>query len=208
MAILPFAVCLVLGYLLGSIPTAVWLGKLRFKIDVREHGSGNAGATNTFRVLGKKAGLLVLAIDLFKGLMATQLFHLATGTPVDALTFRLLLGMAAVIGHVFPLWVGFRGGKGVATIFGALIGIHWHVTLIMLVVFFLVMALTRYVSLASMLASLVFPVALFWLEGYGDSSRTMAAIFLALFILYTHRSNIQRLLEGEENKFSLSQRNR
>lgn len=207
MIALPFGLCLTLAYLMGSIPTAVWLGRLRFGLDVREHGSGNAGATNTFRVLGKQAGVFVLSIDLLKGLAATQLAHLAEGPPVDALTFRLLLGVAAVVGHVFPIWVGFRGGKGVATIFGALIGIHWHVTLLMLVAFFLVMALTRYVSLASMLASLLFPVALFILEGMGDLVRTLTAIFLSLFIIYTHRSNIRRLLEGEENKFSLSQRN-
>jgi glycerol-3-phosphate acyltransferase PlsY len=195
------------AYLLGSIPTAVWLGRRWFGIDVRQHGSGNAGATNTLRVLGKKAGLMVLLIDLLKGLLATQLGYLLE-SGMDPLTERLLLGGAAVIGHVFPVWAEFRGGKGVASVFGAMVGIHGLVSLLMVGLFALVVAVSRYVSVASMAAALAFPLLLIWIEGTGTTLRVVGAAFLGLFIVFTHRSNIQRLCKGSENKLSLSQRSR
>src|SRR3954465_10732964 len=153
---------LILAYLCGSIPTAVWIGLAFYDIDVREYGSGNAGATNTFRVLGKKAGIPVMLLDILKGWTATNLAYfigVSTTGPSNSIAYTnyaLALGIAAVMGHLFPIFAGFRGGKGVATLFGMILAIHFHAALLCVIVFILVLLITRYVSLSSIVAGFTY----------------------------------------------------
>ena len=202
---------LFLSYLVGSIPTSVLMGKL-YGIDIRQHGSGNAGATNTFRVLGWKAGTVTLIIDFAKGWVASGLIaHLRidpippTLGPFDTATLlQLIAGSMAVLGHMFPLFAGFRGGKGVATAAGALMAIVPWSMLLSITIFVLVLVLTRYVSLASIIAVISFPIILalqkYVLHAPLDSSLILFSSLLALSIIFAHRSNIQRLLQGTENR--------
>src|SRR4030043_16424 len=151
---------LILAYLIGSIPTSIWIGKSFFGIDIRECGSNNAGATNAMRILGWKAGFTVLIVDIFKGWLAVNLIHITnyyipeTG---DFIEFQLLLGIAAIIGHIFPVYVSFRGGKGVATLFGLVLAINPEPTLLCIGVFVVTLLITKYVSLSSMIAAFAFP---------------------------------------------------
>ena len=153
---------LVVAYLLGSVPSAIWVGKRFYGIDVREHGSGNAGATNTFRVLGKKAGIPVLLLDILKGFLAVKLAYLQTVYLPDNLVpftnVKLAFGFAAVIGHIFPVFAGFRGGKGIATLLGLVLALHLQAALGALGIFMVVLLVTKYVSLGSMLAGISFPL--------------------------------------------------
>ena len=202
----------ILSYLIGSVPTAVWYGRSAHDIDIREHGSGNAGATNTFRVLGKKAGSLVMAIDVFKGFLAASIPLLAyqvglNFTEAQEAQLQLLCGMGAVIGHIFPLYAGFKGGKGVATLLGMVIGINAIAALGCIVVFLIVFLISKYVSLGSMLAGLSFPLLLMIPALYQYSpSNVLIGFGFVLFILLviTHRKNIRRLIDGEENKANIS----
>ena len=193
-----------LAYLLGSIPVAVWIGKYFYGVDVREHGSGNAGATNVLRTLGKKAGVSVLLLDMLKGFAAVNLSYLTT-IPQDSdawTNLRAVLALAAIIGHIFPLFANFKGGKGVATMTGALIALSPVASLIAVVIFFLMLALTKYVSLSSIVTALTLPVIFgAWLhESYSLSLYSFA---VAIIILITHRKNIQRLMKGKESKTDL-----
>jgi glycerol-3-phosphate acyltransferase PlsY len=152
---------IIAAYCIGSIPTAVWISKYFFNIDIRDYGSGNAGATNTFRVLGKKWGIVVMIVDMLKAIVAVKLAYLlpeAFENDVYLINLQLGLGLAAVLGHIFPLWAEFRGGKGVASLFGMVLGIQPNVALCCVGVFILVLFLTRWVSLSSILASIAFPV--------------------------------------------------
>jgi glycerol-3-phosphate acyltransferase PlsY len=191
----------ILAYLFGSIPTAVWFGQAFYGVDVREYGSGNAGATNTFRVLGKKAGSIVMFIDIFKGWTATNLPYLLdvsiVGDPRSPhfVNFQLALGVIAVLGHLFPLFAGFRGGKGVATLFGMVLAIHWPA------------ALTHYVSLSSISAGFTFPVSLALIFKTPVPSIMWYAIAICTLILITHQKNIERLLKGHESKIYLFKKN-
>lgn len=195
----------VLGaYLLGSIPTAVWYGRVFHGVDIRNHGSGNAGATNSLRVLGKKAGVIVLLIDLLKGYMAISLAGIITQHSDFQSTEYIvpLLGLAVVVGHIFPIFAQFKGGKGVATSLGVILAIHPLATLICLVVFLLIVFTTKYVSLGSMLGALTFPVQL--VSGFWGLQPMIIVIFgfvLAVLLVITHRENVKRLLAGNENKF-------
>ena len=194
----------VLAYLLGSIPTAVWVGKWFYGIDIREKGSGNAGATNTIRILGIKAGIPVILIDVFKGFLAVwfmERFVPVGWTVTQAVYADMAAGFLAVIGHVFPLFAAFRGGKGVATLLGMGIALFPHVIWIPVVVFIATVWITGYVSLGSMLAGLSFPVADIWLFHDRHPGKIVFAITAALFLLYTHRQNIKRLWKGQENRF-------
>jgi acyl phosphate:glycerol-3-phosphate acyltransferase len=198
----------VLAYLLGSISTAVLVGKAFFNIDVREHGSGNAGATNSLRVLGKKAGLVVLLGDLIKGAVATKLIMLHSGYnltahPIGFVNFQIVLGIAAVLGHVFPIWANFRGGKGIATIFGMILAIQPVMALCLAVVFFSVLFATKYVSLSSMLAGVAFPLILLLVFKEDAVAYKGFAIAACLLVVITHHRNISRLLAGNENKLPL-----
>ncbi len=192
------------AYLLGSVSSAVWIGKLLYGVDVRQHGSGNAGATNVIRVLGYKAGIPVMLVDVFKGWLAVQL---AVWLPVPDLSSEMMvyvrigMAIAAVLGHVFPVYSGFKGGKGVGTIAGAGISLFPLALLLVLVVFILVLAITHYVSLSSIIASMVFPLVVIFVMGIRHPGLVGLSLIVALFIPLTHRKNIQRLLKGEERKF-------
>ncbi|MBK9284514.1 MAG: glycerol-3-phosphate 1-O-acyltransferase PlsY [Sphingobacteriaceae bacterium] len=194
-----------LAYLIGSIPTAVWIGKRFYGIDVREFGSGNAGATNTFRVLGRKAGIPVLLIDIFKGALAVILSRFA-GLEIGSdefINLQLGLGVAAILGHIFPVFAGFRGGKGVATILGIVICILPVATSISLLIFLVVLFSSRIVSLSSMLAGISFPIILNIVLNNTNPILTTFSIIVALMLLVTHRKNIVRLLSKKENKIQL-----
>lgn len=194
---------LILSYLLGSIATAVWTGKVFHGIDVREHGSGNAGATNVIRVLGWKTGIPVLLIDVLKGWMAAMLpvfFNLAGEGTALLINYQIMAGLAVVIGHIFPIFAGFRGGKGVATIFGVLLAIHPLLTISCLGVFLCVMLISGYVSLSSMSAGVAFPILLLLFFNTPSVFFKIFSILVAIALIYTHRKNISRLLKGEETK--------
>ena len=202
---------LLISYLLGSIPTAVWIGKYFFKLDVREHGSGNAGATNTFRILGKKAGIPVLLIDVLKGWISVMLaiWFLSPGdSPVLFENFRVLCGAAAVLGHVFPLFAGFRGGKGVATLLGVAIGMQPLAALCCIGLFLMVLILTKYVSLGSILASIFYGIFLLAIDRVHHDATIIFALTIPLLVIITHTKNIRRLFEGNENRTYLNYRKR
>lgn len=201
---------LFLAYLIGSIPTAVWIGRIFYDIDVREYGSGNAGATNTFRVLGKKAGIPVLIIDCFKGFLAVSLVYLFTEEPISTdafVNYQLALGIAAVIGHIFPVFAGFRGGKGIATLLGLMLAIHYQGALIAMLIFLLVFALTKFVSLGSMTAALSFPFVIVLVFQTTVPSLIVFSMFIAILVLITHQKNIERLVRREESKANISIKN-
>jgi acyl phosphate:glycerol-3-phosphate acyltransferase len=193
----------VLAYLLGSIPAAVWIGKKFHNIDVREHGSGNAGTTNVIRVLGWKTGIPVLIIDLAKGWTASMLpdlFHIAAPGSALLINLQILAGVTAIIGHIFPVFASFRGGKGVATIFGVLIAIQPMLTICCLGVFLAVLLVTGIVSVSSMSAGIAFPMFLFLFFETPSIIFKIFSVFVAIALLITHRKNIERLMKGEESK--------
>ena len=191
------------AYLLGSIPSAVWIGKAAKGVDVREHGSKNAGATNTMRVLGVKTGIPVLLIDVVKGFAAVKLALLspafATGTNAFV-NFQLALGAAAVLGHVFPVFAGFRGGKGVATIVGILLALHWQATVAAIVVFFITLFIGKIVSLSSLMMGLSYPFSVIFIFKTDSISLKIFAVVIPILLIITHRKNISRLLNGKEGK--------
>ena len=192
-----------LAYLIGSFATAVWVGKIFHKIDVREHGSGNAGATNVIRVLGWKTGVPVLLIDVLKGWVAAMLpvfFNMADQGSAMLTNYQIIAGLATVVGHIYPVFAGFRGGKGVATIFGVLLAIHPLVTISCFGVFLCVFLISGYVSLGSMTAGISFPVLLFFFFDTPSVYLKIFSVVVALALLFTHRKNISRLLKGEESK--------
>ena len=205
----------VLAYLIGSIPTAVWYGKAYYGLDVREHGSGNAGATNTFRVLGKKAGVIVMLVDVLKGWTATQgasfLVYSKLIESEDLVIFKLIFGIAAVVGHIFPIYANFKGGKGIATLLGMVLSIHIQAALLCLIVFLIVLLLSKYVSLGSMIAALVFPLLLISPRFRPDEHGAVVIIFgfvIFFLVVITHQKNIVRLINGEESKARLRIRRR
>jgi len=196
-----------LSYLTGAFPSAVWVGKTFYKLDVREFGSGNAGATNTFRILGKKAGVPVLLMDIFKGWLAVNYVHLVSnslvleqGNPEIYFEIQLAFGISAVVGHLFPIYTGFRGGKGIATMLGLLIGLHPLAAFYSFLVFVLVFLITKYVSLGSIFSSFSFPVIIILFFGSENFSLNLFAIFVPILSLITHQKNIERLIRGEETK--------
>lgn len=199
------AVYLLIAYLLGSIPTSVWIGKAFYNIDVREFGSGNAGATNTFRVLGKKAGIPVLIIDILKGTAAVALAFISgfENQSAEFINLQLGLGIAALMGHIFPIFAGFRGGKGVATILGIVVCIVPISCALSLVVFLIVLFSSRIVSLSSMIAGASFPIILNLVLGNTDPILTVFSIIVAALLIITHRKNIQRLVKKQESKIRL-----
>lgn len=196
----------ILAYLLGSIPTAVWYGQGFFGIDIREYGSGNAGATNTFRVLGKRAGTVVMLIDVLKGYTAATLssllWHFDVISYNEILTFEIVFGLVAVVGHLYPLFADFRGGKGVASLLGMILSIHPEMAVICIGIFLLVVIASQYVSLGSILAALAFPVLLL-LQIFGEKESPLLIGFgfiMFLLVVLTHQKNISRLLRGQESR--------
>ena len=193
----------VLAYILGSIPAAVWIGKRFHNIDVREHGSGNAGTTNTIRVLGWKTGIPVLLIDVAKGWMAAMLpvfFHLADPGSALLTDLQIMTGVIAIIGHIFPLLAGFRGGKGVASVFGVFLALQPLLTLCCIGIFLVVLFITGIVSVSSMTAGIAFPVFLFLFFDTPSIIFKIFSILVSIALLITHRENIGRLMRGEEAK--------
>ncbi len=195
----------IVSYLLGSIPTAVWYGKTFYKLDVRDYGSGNAGATNTFRVLGKKAGSIVMTVDVLKGWLATCGVYIYEHYKVipteDAVPYQIAFGVAAVLGHIFPIYEKFKGGKGVATLLGTVLAIHIQAALLCVLVFLIVFIISKYVSLGSLIAALAFPIILLLPRFYPGEPLLIVFGFAIFFVVViTHQKNIIRLLHGEENK--------
>ena len=198
---------LIFSYLIGSIPSSIWIGKHFYNIDIRDYGSGNAGATNTFRVLGIKAGIPVFFFDIFKGWAAVELIHLSsyyipqTGSFIN---FELLLGIAALIGHIFPVYVGFKGGKGVATLMGIILAIHPLSALISMGIFVVTLLITKYVSLSSMVAGFSFPILIIVVFETTTTSLVIFSLIISVLLLFTHQKNIERLLAKKESKANLS----
>lgn len=202
--VLNFILLTLAAYLLGSIMTSVWVGKIFFKLDVRDHGSGNAGATNTIRVLGWKAGLPVFLFDVFKGWLAVSLagFFFSGELGNDQLVhLKIALAAAVVLGHVFPMFAGFRGGKGVATLLGVGIALYPVTVWIILATFIAILLATGYVSLGSVTGAVIFPFIDIFLMKQENLWLIGLSILVAIFIPVTHRNNIRRLLKGEESKF-------
>ncbi|NEU08189.1 glycerol-3-phosphate 1-O-acyltransferase PlsY [Flavihumibacter sp. R14] len=200
---------LIAAYLFGSIPTAVWIGQAFYGIDVREYGSGNAGATNTFRVLGKKAGIAVMILDILKGYTATNLAYLiglsVTGphSSVQFANYQLALGITAVMGHLFPIFAGFRGGKGIATLFGMILAVHFPAAMLCVLVFVTVLLISKYVSLSSILSGFTFPLSIIFVFQSPIRSVVLYGMCICVLILVTHQKNIERLLKGKESKVFL-----
>jgi glycerol-3-phosphate acyltransferase PlsY len=183
-----------LAYLLGSIPSGLIVGKVGYGVDIRDHGSGNLGGTNTFRVLGIKAGLIVTTADILKGTLAAALpFFLGA----DVIT--LIVGIFAVIGHMYPIFAGFKGGKAVATSGGVILGVNPLIFFILLLSFFIILYLSKYVSLSSMITGIVGIVATLIVKDYG---LTIIVSVFTIFVIYRHRSNIKRIMNKTEPKIT------
>ncbi len=194
------------AYLIGSIPTALIISRRFFGIDIREYGSGNMGATNTFRVLGSKYGTIVMVIDILKGIIAASLYELLPfygGDELQRTNFIIGLGMAAVIGHIFPIFANFKGGKGVATLFGMVLALQPVVALSCVGVFLFVLYLTRYVSLSSILAALMLPICVLWIWNENEVLYRVFTLLVALLVIFTHQKNIGRILRGVESRIPI-----
>ncbi|NMA91252.1 MAG: glycerol-3-phosphate 1-O-acyltransferase PlsY [Amphibacillus sp.] len=189
----PYVLLIILSYLIGSIPSALIVGKLFYQTDIREHGSRNLGGTNTFRVLGKKAGFVVTLADILKGTLAVTLPIILGFPEINP----LIVGVFAVIGHMYPIFANFRGGKAVATSGGLILGINPLVFLIVLLSFFVMLMISKYVSLSSMSAGLIGVITTIILKEY---ELLIVASILTVFIFYRHRANIKRIINKTEPK--------
>ena len=201
---LPILIIVLVAYLLGSIPSSVWIGKIFYGIDVREHGSGNAGTTNTIRILGYKAGIPVFIIDALKGWLAVFLTKIIFGyfPSMEMPEYMpIVSAVAVVLGHIFPVFAGFRGGKGVATLLGVGFGLIPIPALIALAIFMVVLFSFGYVSLASIIATITLPVVTYFFVMPDNILLLLLTIAVAVFVPITHRQNIKRLINGTENKF-------
>jgi len=204
------------SYLIGSFSSSVWIGTNFYNIDPREYGSGNAGATNTFRVLGKKAGWFVMLLDIFKGFLASSIplgfAYINSDLALSGsqlIVFQLITGVSAILGHIFPVYYNFKGGKGVATILGMMFAIHFEAAVVCIIIFMAVLILSKYVSLGSMIASFAFPVLISFDRFHHEEPRAnaiMTVFGIAVFclVVITHQKNIKRLLSGTENKTKIS----
>lgn len=198
-------ILIVVAYLLGSIPSAVWIGKKYYGIDIREHGSHNAGTTNMLRVLGRRAALPVFVIDVFKGFVAVTTadlwLYIEPNDTFNVYNLKIALVFAAVLGHIFPVFAGFKGGKGVATLAGAVLGVYPPAVLLCLAVWVVVLMVSHYVSLSSMIAGCMFPVfILMFPKTNGSISLVVFSCVIAILLVFTHRKNIARLRAGTESK--------
>ncbi len=197
------AISIIIAYLVGSIPTALIISKKYFDIDIRDYGSGNMGATNTFRILGSRFGTIVMIADMLKGIIAVALYNFFPHylhNELDRTNFMIGLGLAAVTGHIFPIWANFRGGKGIATLFGMVLAIQPMVALSCVVVFLLVLYTTRYISLSSILAGVALPICVLWIYNEKEVFYRVFAVAVSGLIVLTHQKNISRLLKGNESK--------
>ena len=201
------AIIIFIAYLIGSIPSAVWLVMYFHKIDIRDFGSGNAGATNTFRILGKKLGWVVLICDISKGVIASTLPYLFSsfylGYKDEVLILQLCASFTAVIGHVFPIFANFRGGKGVATALGLLFGVNPLAAGICLCIFLIVFFSFRFVSLGAISAALAFPLISYYVLNEDARIMIIFTIVISTLVIIAHRNNFARLLKGNENKIDI-----
>jgi len=197
---------IVCAYFIGSIPSALIISKSIFGIDIRDYGSGNMGATNTFRTLGSKYGVIVMAMDILKGVIASSLWNfipLYTDNELARTNLIIGLGMAAVLGHIFPIFAKFKGGKGVATLFGMVLALQPVIALACVGVFLLVLFLTRYVSLSSILAAIMLPISVLWIWNEHEVLYRVFALIVAGLVVFTHQKNIGRLLRGVESRLPI-----
>jgi glycerol-3-phosphate acyltransferase PlsY len=194
---------IIIAYIIGSIPTALIISRKYFGIDIREYGSGNMGATNAFRILGSKYGTLIMVLDVLKGIMAVGLFYLLpfyVSNEFERTNFMIALGLSAVIGHIFPVFADFKGGKGVATILGMLLAIQPIIALTCIGVFLVVLFLTRYVSLSSILGAIMLPICVLWIWNEDEMTYRIFALLVAAMVIITHQKNISRIIKGAENR--------
>ena len=194
---------IILAYLIGSVPTALIISKRFFDIDIREYGSGNMGATNTFRVLGPRFGSIVMVADMLKGMAAVGLYNFLPHylhNELDRTNLMIGLGLAAVTGHIFPVWAQFRGGKGVATLFGMILAIQPEIAVLCVAVFLSVLYLTRFISLSSIVASVALPICVLWIYNEHEVFYRVFAVAVACMVVLTHQKNISRLLKGNESR--------
>lgn len=197
---------ILLAYLIGSVPTALIISKRFFGIDIRDYGSGNMGATNTFRVLGSRYGTMVMAFDILKGMGAVALYNFIPyylHNDLERTNFMLGLGLAAVIGHIFPIFAGFKGGKGVATLLGMILAVQPIIAISCIGVFVLVLYLTRYVSLSSILAAVALPICVLWIWNEHEVLYRVFALLVAILVVFTHQKNIGRILRGVESRMPI-----
>lgn len=197
---------IVFAYLIGSVPTALIVSRRFFGIDIRDYGSGNMGATNTFRVLGSRYGTMVMVFDILKGIAAVALYNFIPyylHNELERTNFMIGLGLAAVTGHIFPVFAGFRGGKGVATLFGMVIAVQPVIAISCTGVFIVVLYLTRYVSLSSILAAIALPICVLWIWNEHEVLYRVFALLVALLVVITHQKNIGRILRGVESRIPI-----
>lgn len=199
-------ILIIISYLIGSIPTALLVSKRFFGIDIRDYGSGNMGATNTFRVLGSRYGTMVMVIDILKGLTTVMLYNslpFYLNHELERTNLMLGLGTAAVLGHVFPIFANFRGGKGVATLLGMVLAIQPVIAVSCIGIFVVVLFLTRYVSLSSILAALSLPICVLWIWNENEVLYRVFALIVAVLVIVTHQKNIGRILRGVESRIPI-----
>ncbi len=199
-------VLIIVSYIIGSIPTALIISKRFFGIDIRDYGSGNMGATNTFRVLGSRYGTMVMVIDILKGMAAVMLYNFVPfylNHELERTNLMLGLGLAAVAGHIFPVFAGFRGGKGVATLLGMVLAIQPVIAVSCIGIFALVLFLTRYVSLSSILAAVALPICVLWIWNEDEVFYRVFALIVAILVIVTHQKNIGRILRGVESRMPI-----
>jgi glycerol-3-phosphate acyltransferase PlsY len=197
---------IMIAYLIGSIPTALIISTKFFGVDIRDYGSGNMGATNTFRVLGSKFGTVVMVFDILKGMLAVGLFYFLPfyiHNEWDRTNLMVGLGLAAVMGHIFPIFAQYKGGKGVATLFGMILAVQPVIALSCVGVFLLVLFLTRYVSLSSIIAGIALPVCVLWIWNDDVVVYRIFAVLVACLIILTHQKNIIKILRGNESRIPI-----
>lgn len=202
-----FVVVVIAAYFAGSVPTGVVLGKKLKGIDIREHGSKNTGATNAYRVLGPKLGITVLLIDILKGFLPVAIAKYLAAIGQFPPTLIVVVGLIAIIGHTFSVFLRFKGGKGVATSLGVFLAFEPFVMLIVVVVFIVIVGISKYVSLGSITAASIFPFLCYYLPKLFNKEPNIpvvgVSILVAVYIIIKHKSNIRRLVKGEENKFNI-----
>ncbi len=194
---------IITAYFIGSIPTALIISRKFFGIDIREYGSGNMGATNAFRILGAKFGTIIMAVDVLKGMLAVGLFYLLPyyiTNEFERTNFMIALGLSAVIGHIFPVFADFKGGKGVATLLGMILAIQPYIALTCIGVFLIVLFFTRYVSLSSILGAIMLPICVLWIWNEDELTYRVFALLVAAMVIITHQKNISRIIKGAENR--------
>lgn len=202
---------IVLAYLIGSIPSAIWVSKWFFGIDVRDYGSKNAGATNTFRVIGKKAGFPVLFFDILKGWASVTFLSMLSSYELGSnqhINLQLAVGLAAVFGHVYPIYEKFKGGKGVATLLGIVLAINFPAAGVSFILFLITYLISQYVSLGAITAAFFFPFITVYVFKATSPTLIYFSVVISFLVIFTHRKNIERLLKKEENKMPLNIRNK